>query len=152
MALLNDKNKYILIKENNEYNVYNTILDRELVKNSPKTTDIINKYDELIREYQNKINKIIENKNPTNEDFANIKVYTHQINLINSEFTFYQQDLQNAKGPKHLFPIMSTYFENVETSIPRLAERGSVKLDGDNVKDKYESAKKMKRFGETKDI
>ena len=152
MALLNDKNRYILIKDNNEYDVYNTILDRELVKSSPKPTDIINKYNELIKEYQNKIDKIIEKKNPTDEDFVNIKVYTHQINLMNNELASYQQDLQNAKGPKHLFPIMSTYFENVETSIPRLAEHGLVKLDGDTVKDKYESAKKLKRFGETKDI
>ena len=147
MALLNEDKKYIVVKQNGVYEVYPSKKARDAYKNAPKPEDIVKKYKELIKKETFNVLKI-----KRTEDGEQIENAQKHLDDLVAEYQIYIGDLNRFNGTKHKFPIISEYFENVKDSIPKIIEMGIINLKGVTVQEKYEYAKEVKRFGETKDI
>lgn len=175
MALLRENGKYIKM---NSYGWYEAYIDEETRKRqkaAPSYDEIVNKYNELIQEGNKYIVDLfvsyLESRELTIEEAENLpeeeqkeilesfkKAYPRvkkkekKLLEISDELHNYIIDVNDSKGAKHSYPIISEYFENVADSVPYIVDIGQIFIDEDDVATVYEISKERKLFGDTTDV
>ena len=161
MALLNIQNKYIKLYINGEYEIYESIEDRNSNKNAIYFEDVIKKYEELKENSTQELNQYTNTLNLTDDDYKNndkldtllkkdLKLkhlVEYDINL-NIEYNNYLYALQCKNKKLYSYPIMEKIYFNVKESIPHVIEAGVINLKGNSLEEIYNNAKIENVFGE----
>lgn len=141
MALLNDKEEYIKLNTNGDYDIYATQQNRENVKNSTSPVTIKSKYEQIITNLDN----------DEERKYYDAKAWQEEYALWRNEYQRYLYDIQLAKGAT-TYPLMKQYYTDIEDTIPNIIQSGSIVVEAETGKEIYEIAKERKYWGETEDI
>lgn len=161
MALQIKNKQYVrlLLDSDVNFEIYKSEADRLKVKNATPANIILCKYEELIKNQEVIIAAYVrENKIAANEIFHKsntdniLKSYFANLYALRDEHAQYRQILMLEKGTSQDFPIMAEFYPDVKDSIPYIIEKGFTLLaDTTSIDELYETAKKVKRFGKSKD-
>lgn len=163
MAFLNSKNKYIRLKENGRVDIYSSQEARERRKTATDSDIIFNKYQEIIDEQIKNIYDYVEANNiditemsPEKEqeildNHPYIASCAYVANKWSAEKYQYEDDFYAHKGCTKKFPLMETYFPDIQDSIPDIIEMVFIPWNTEKIEEIYQQAKERKIFGETKD-
>lgn len=141
MALLNDKEEYIKLNTNGDYDIYATQEDRNNVKNSTPFEVIRQKYEELISDLDA----------DEERQYYDSKAWDIEYSGWRDEYNRYLYDIQLAKGATS-YPLMERYYPDIAKTVPNIVQSGSIVVEAETGEEIYEIAKERKYWGETEDV
>lgn len=141
MALLNEKEEYIKLNTNGDYDIYATQQDRENVKNSTPFEVIKQKYEQLINDLEADEERQYYDSQAWDTEYLGWR----------NEYQRYLYDIQLAKGAT-AYPLMEQYYPDIAKTVPNIIQSGSIVVKAETGKEIYEIAKERKYWGETEDV
>jgi len=165
MGLIKNDGTYIKLEPDGTFMFFTSKEERMLVKNSSNSEDIIQKYDELLKEKYQLMFEAVTKLGLTNDDYENnwdvyysrvsenpeCKSFVDSYFDLMAEYDSYADDLFYQKGTQHEFPIMKEFFPDIETTIPNILYNGKIGISAETADEEYEQVKKLEIFGETTD-
>lgn len=141
MALLNEKEEYIKLNTNGDYDIYASQEDREKVKHSTPYIVIKEKYEQLISDLDA----------DEERQYYDSKAWDIEYSGWRDEYNRYLYDVQLAKGGTS-YPLMAQYYPDIANSVPNIIQSGSIVIETETGEQIYEIAKERKYWGETEDV
>lgn len=137
MALIRTNNAYIRIKLDGTYYIYENKKARNLEKKVIKPSEIIKKYDDVLKQLESEEGLYYLGTSEKWKDWL-------------EEFYEYKQCLLHKNYTK-TFPLMKEYYKDVDKSIPKIISSGKISVKGNTIEEVYNYVKEHKIFGETED-
>ena len=141
MALLTQENKYIIVKADGTFEVYQSEAARLSIKQSTAAEEILLKYQEILENLA-----------------ADVELRYYDPSRFEQLYGPWLREYQNYEYAlqEHIltfkFPLMSEFFPDIEKTIPNIIEAGGICKSFSDVKTAYEAVKEAQYWGETRDV
>ena len=141
MALLTQENKYITVKADGTFEIYQSEAARLFIKQSTAAEEILLKYQEILENLA-----------------ADFELRYYDPSRFEQLYGPWLREYQNYEYAlqEHIltfkFPLMSEFFPDIEKTIPNIIEAGCICKSFSDVKTAYEAVKEAQYWGKTRDV